>query len=223
MAGYIDNYRLDLSPAVQALKERTQDKKNQREESLKAITGLAKLAGSVADSSIRKSDQEQAEIKQLISSDGGISRRELLSLYPGQADFIKGLDENLLAADPNPMQTVPEDMDDYEASVDAANKMQGYKPYQQMTGYEPSDLDLRGKIGGSRQPREFADYSPVSREEIYGTANPGILNELLATTANPEEADPYHTNIDPSFYANGDPGYFASFAMTGYKPHNGRY
>lgn len=219
MAGYIDNYRLDLSPAVQALKERTQDRKNQREESLKAITGVAKLMGSVADSSIRKSDQEQAEIKQLISSEDGITRDELIALYPSQAEFINGLSENMLKSNAISQRTVPFGMSSDEASVDAANKMEGYKPNTEMLGYKPGDLDLSGKIG-SRQPREYADYSPVSRDEIYGTPYPGILNVLL----NPEGTDPYYTNIDPSFYANGDPeGYFASFAMTGNMPHNGRY
>ena len=237
MAGYIDNYRLDLSPTVQALKERMQDRKNQREESMKAFTDVAKLMGSVADSSIRKSDQEQAEIKQLISSDDGITRDELIALYPGQAEFINGLSEKMLKSNAISQRTVPFGMSSDEASVDAANKMEGYKPNtegEKMLGYEPGDLDLRGKIVRSRQPGEFADYSPVSREEIYGTANTGILNELLGTpssgitvpfiTVNPEGTDPYDTNVDPSFYANGDPeGYFASFAMTGYKPHNGRY
>lgn len=139
MAGYIDNYRLDLSPTVQALKERMQDRKNQREESMKAFTDVAKLMGSVADSSIRKSDQEQAEIKQLLSSDDGITRQELLSLYPGQADFINNIDENLLLADTKPIQTVFEGMDSHEASKYAASEMQGYRPYQQMAGYVPDE------------------------------------------------------------------------------------
>lgn len=97
MSGYIDNYRLDLSPAVEALKTRMQDKQVQRQNSINAVTGLAKLMGTVTDSAIRNSDQEQAEIKQLMSSDDGIGMEELLELYPRQTDFINTLfkDENM--------------------------------------------------------------------------------------------------------------------------------
>lgn len=91
MSGYIDNYRLDLSPAVEALKARMQDRQNQRQNSINAITGVAKLMGNVADSAYKSMEQNKAEIDQLMAAEDGISEEELLARYPQQKDYITSL------------------------------------------------------------------------------------------------------------------------------------
>lgn len=159
MSGYIDNYRLDLSPAVEAMKARMQDKQNQRDASINAFTGVAKLMGTVADSAFRKSSQEQAQIQQLLDTEDGITKAELLELYPSQANYINGLRESRFKADePNKevlSELASEAMEDYIPAGTIASEA--------MMNYVPSDLDLRDRqysIPGRREPR-------LNRDELY--------------------------------------------------------
>lgn len=160
MSGYIDNYRLDLSPAVEAMKARMQDKQNQRDASINAFTGVAKLMGTVADSAFRKSEQEQAQIQQLLDSEDGITKNELLELYPSQSNYINGLRESRFKEDIEPNKEALSEL--------ASEAMEGYKPSatiasESMRGYVPSDLDIRDRqysIPGRREPR-------LNRDELY--------------------------------------------------------
>lgn len=91
MSGYIDTYKWDLSPAVQALKSRMEDRKNQRENDLSIFNSVAKLMGNVADSAYKSMEQNKAEIDQLMAADDGISEEELLARYPQQEAYITSL------------------------------------------------------------------------------------------------------------------------------------
>lgn len=122
MSGYIDNYRLDLSPAVQALKSRMEDRKNQRESDLSVFNSVAKLMGNVTDSAYKSMEQNKAEIDQLMASEDGISEEELLARYPQQKAYITSL-----------FKKANEEEETDEHRRWAEEEMSGYVPLQALT------------------------------------------------------------------------------------------
>lgn len=123
MSGYIDNYRLDLSPATEALKSRMQDRQNQRQNSINAFTSVAKLMGNVADSAYKSMEQNKAEIDQLMAAEDGITEEELLERYPQQKAYITSL-----------FKKANEEEEANEHRRWAQEEMTGYVPLQALLG-----------------------------------------------------------------------------------------
>lgn len=142
MSGYIDTYKWDLSPTVQALKSRMEDRKNQRENDLSIFNSVAKLMGNVADSAYKSMEQNKAEIDQLMAADDGISEEELLARYPEQEAYITSL-----------FKKAHEEEEANEHRRWAQEEMSGYMPLRQSLTTEDYSLrpafSSRGLLGGS--------------------------------------------------------------------------